>query len=378
MALRKEQIKGDTPSQSFELPIYEFGPKGGQKIYLQAAMHADEHPGMLILHHLLDMLEQAEANGSLAAHFVVLPVVNPLGLAHLSFHMHRGRYHPTNGLNYNRGWPDFAQILTAQADFAAGLSEDAEANRAYVRQKMATYLDQITPVTALEKQRHIVMQHCFDADMVLDLHCDDQALTHLFIIPQNLPRYQGLADRIGAMATLTAEDSGGGSFDEVWSGLWVSLANHFPDVPFGAPTLSVTLEYRGQADVHDRVAQDDARNLYDFFCDEGAVTEKPSQPKGAGAPPTDLAATEIIRVHEAGLIAYDVSLGDKVVKGQKIADLILMDGDAPMRKRKPIMAGTDGIIFSQLQSKYVWPGTSIAKIAGTEILASRGDYLLED
>ena len=49
-----------------------------------------------------------------------------------------------------------------------------------------------------------------------------------------------------------------------------------------------------------------------------------------------------------------------------------------MRERTALYAGTDGIIFSLLQSKYVWPGTSIAKIAGTEKLDSRGDYLLED
>jgi len=378
MALRKEIIYGDTPSQSYELPIYDFGPQGGVKIYLQAGMHADEHPGMLILHHLLDSLEAAEANGTLQAHFVIVPVVNPLGLAHLSFHMHRGRYHPVNGLNYNRGWPDFAKILSTQSDFVDGLCDDAVKNRAYVRAKIATYLAQAAPITALEKQRHIVMQNCFDADMVLDLHCDDIALTHLFIIPQNLPRYQGLADRIGSLATLTAEDSGGGSFDEVWSGLWVSLAKALPDVAWPEPVLSVTVEYRGQGDVSDGLGYDDAQKLFDFFCDEGLVKAAPSAPRTAGAPPTDLAATQIVRVDKAGLIAYQVALGDRVEKGQVIAHLIALDGKAPIQERTAIIAETDGILFSMLQSKYVWPGTSIAKIAGTKRLESRAGYLLED
>ena len=378
MSLQKQIISGDTPSAQFEMPIYEFGPKGGKKIYLQAGMHADEHPGILVLHHLIAMLESAEADGLLAAHFVILPVVNPLGLAHLSFHMHRGRYHPTNGLNYNRGWPDFAKRLIADEDFLAQLSADGEANKALVRACLAKYLDEMVPVTALDKQRQIVMSHCFDADMVLDLHCDDIALTHLFIIPQNLPRYQGLADRIGSVATLTAEDSGGGSFDEVWSGLWVNLAKALPDVPWPEPVLSVTLEYRGQGDVSDALGKDDARNLYDFFCDEELIKATPSAPRRAGAPPTDLAATQIVRVDRPGLIAYQVALGDKVKKGQVIAHLIALDGTAPVQERTPITAETDGILFSMLQSKYVWPGTSIAKIAGTKRLESRGDYLLED
>lgn len=378
MALLKQMIEGDSPALSYEMPIYEFGPKGAPKIYLQAGMHADEHPGMLVLHHLIEMLGRAEAEGHLAAHFVLLPVVNPLGLAHLSFHMHRGRYHRVNGLNYNRGWPDFGTRLVNDATFIEGLGDDALANKAHVRATLLAYLEQSEAITALDKQRAIVMRHCFDADMVLDLHCDDQALTHLFIIPQNLPRYQGLADRIGAEATLTAENSGGGSFDEVWSGLWVVLADTLPDVPWPEPVLSVTLEYRGQADVSDKLASGDAQNLYDFFCDEGLIEAAPSCKKRAGAPPTDLAATEIVRVSKAGLIAYHVSLGDHVTKGQHIADLVSLDGTAPLQERTPIHAGTDGLVFSTLQSKYVWPGTSIAKIAGTEKLESRGDYLLED
>ena len=378
MALTTHVITGDTPAVQFELPVYEFGPQGGTKVYLQAGMHADEHPGMLVLHHLITALSEAEAQGLLQAHFVILPVVNPLGLAHLSFHTHRGRYHPVNGLNYNRGWPNFAARLIADKQFCNALGQSAEANKALVRKTLARYLDDLPDVTALDRQRELVMRHCYDADMVLDLHCDDIALNHLFIIPQNLPRYQGLADRMGSMATLTAEDSGGGSFDEVWSGLWVALAKALPDVAWPEPVLSVTLEYRGQADVSDALAKDDARNLFDFFCDETLILAAPSCDKVPSVPPSDLAATEIVRVRASGLIAYHIALGDHVTKGQHIADLLSLDGDAPVQERTPLFAGTDGIIFSLLQSKYVWPGTSIAKIAGTTRLESRGSYLLED
>ena len=379
MRHHQEHIKGDSPGAQFTLPIYEFGQaKKGPKIYLQAGMHADEHPGMLVLHHLMDLLERAEEENQLAAHFVILPVVNPLGLTHITHHHHYGRYHLANGLNYNRGWPDFAQILASQDGFADGLCQDEEANQGYVRSLISQWLTSSSPVTALEKQRHIVMSYCFDADMVLDLHCDDVALNHLYIVPQNLPRYQGLADRMGSQATLTAENSGGGSFDEVWTGLWIELQSRFPDVPWPAPVLSTTLEYRGQADVFDDMSSQDAQGLFDFFCDEGLITKAPSTPLVPSVPPTDLAACEVLRVSQAGLIAYHVKLGDEVKSGDVIADLILLDGSHPARERVPIKAGTDGIIFSMMASKYVWPGTSIAKIAGQQKLASRGTYLLED
>lgn len=368
---------GDSPSSSFEIAVYEFGTTG-PKIYLQAGMHADEHPGILILSHLIDKLEAAEAEGRLAARFVILPVVNPLGLAWLSHHHHYGRYHLTNGLNYNRGWPDFAKRLADRADFAAGFGPEAKANQAYVRQVLGDVLAEMTPHTALEKQRHLVMSHCYDADMVLDLHCDDEALNHIYIVPQNLPRYQGLADRMGSVATLTAADSGGGSFDEVWSGLWIGLSAAYPDIPLPDPVLSVTLEYRGQGDVFDDMAQDDALNLYDFFCDEGLIEQAPHKALVASASPSPLNGCDVIRVNAPGLVAYKVGLGDIVAKGDVIAELIALDGEMAARQRTPIIAGTDGVVFSLCHNKYVWPGMSIAKIAGQQPLASRGDYLLED
>ena len=379
MKLTHHNIQGDTPSSHFQIPVYEFGDKNApHKIYLQAGMHADEHPGMLVLNHLMDSLEAAEAAGNLNAYFVILPVVNPLGLVHITHHAHRGRYHLTNGLNYNRGWPDFAKMILADTSVCAKFGDDAASNKKLVRDWIANWLATTTPITALEKQRHIVMRHCFDADMVLDLHCDDMALNHIYIVPQNIPRYQGLSDRLGSVATLLAEDSGGGSFDEVWSGLWISLQDALPDHAWPDPVLSATLEYRGQADVYDDIAKQDAINLHDFFCDEDLIASAPSTPLAPACTPTALNACEIVRVTSSGLIAYHVSLGDVVKTGDIIADLISLDGTAPARERTPIYAGTDGIVFSMLQSKYVWPGTSIAKIAGTSALASRGTYLLED
>ena len=47
-------------------------------------------------------------------------------------------------------------------------------------------------------------------DIVLDLHCDVQALNHIYIVPQLMPEYQDLADWMGSYVTLTAENSGGG------------------------------------------------------------------------------------------------------------------------------------------------------------------------
>ena len=61
-------LLGDTPGKITELVYYRIGPKNPRKkVYLQAALHADEQPGILILHHLLQLLQSADQ----AAEFLV-------------------------------------------------------------------------------------------------------------------------------------------------------------------------------------------------------------------------------------------------------------------------------------------------------------------
>ena len=75
-------LAGDAPGQLTTLYWYTAGPETADtKVHLQAALHADEQPGTMALHHLLPMLRDADAAGRLKARFVVFPSVNPLGLA---------------------------------------------------------------------------------------------------------------------------------------------------------------------------------------------------------------------------------------------------------------------------------------------------------
>ena len=380
MELINKTIPSDTPGASYGLQYYRFGKAGqGRKVFMQAGLHADEQPGMMILHHLLPMLEAAEAEGKLNAEFVIMPMVNPLGMAHIQFHTHRGRYHPAIGLNYNRGWVDLDKALFGHAgDLSTGLGDDAAVNRQFILSHLQDWHDAFQPVTALDHLRHAVTREAMDADMVFDLHCDDEALNHIFIVPQLMPDYQDLSDWMGAAATLTAEDSGGGSFDEIWPGLWIKLARRYVGRDFGDLPLAATLEYRGQHDVDDSVNRKDAENLYGFLAGRGLIADDVGAPLRQSPQALPLNATETLRVSAHGLLAYRVDLGATVRKGDVIADLIDLDGDGFARHRTPICAGTDGLIISRNMIKYVRPGMSIAKIVGDVPLASRTGYLLED
>jgi len=371
-------LAGDTPGTTTELYSYTAGPEtAGTKVYLQAALHADEQPGTMALHHLLPMLRDADAAGSLKAGFVVFPSVNPLGLANRSLRHHIGRYDTESGVNYNRRWPD---LYPAIADAIAGkLTADPAANVAIIRAAVGAWIDAQRPGSAAQQLRMLTLKAAHDADLVLDLHCDDESLMHIFTSPDLMPGLQDLADWMGVAATLTAEDSGGGSFDEVLPALFRKAQRANPEHPIPLAAAAATLEYRGQADSFDHFGKADAAALFGFLAGRGLIAANAARPPQTAPAATSLEATEVLRVDRPGLLAYRVELGEQVSKGQPVADLIAMDGPEAFLARTPILAGTDGFILSRSSAKYVRRGASIAKIVGTKILPSRaGGYLLED
>ena len=243
---------------------------------------------------------------------------------------------------------------------------------------MSDFLAEQQPATAAQRLRKLILQSAHDADIVLDLHCDDESLKHIFTSPDLMPGLQDLADRMQVAATLTAEDSGGGSFDEVLPNLYRKAQRANSDFPIPIAAETATLEYRGQADTHDHLGQEDAQGLFAFFAGRGLIDAE-VEPAKAAPGPTPFEATEVLRADRPGLLAYRVNLGDRVKKGDVVADLIAMDGPEAFISRTPLRAGTDGFILSRATAKLAATGSSVAKIVGSEVLPGRaGGYLLED
>lgn len=370
-------LVGDTPGKTTQLVYYRIGPQdAARKVYLQAALHADEQPGILILHHLLKLLSAADATGALGAQFVLFPMVNPLGMGDIEFGRHQGRYNRSSGINHNRQWPDLHAALSTQ--LLDKLGADAQENIVVVRNELRAWVESMPRTTAQQQWRHCIISEACDADYVFDVHCDNDAQIHIFSVPQLYDEMQCLADSVGAAATLLAEDSGGGSFDEVWPSIWLKLAAAHDDRAIPLPVKSCTLEYRGNFDTFDSLNRQDAENLYGYFQDEGLIGGERIGKKVSAAAPTDLRATEYLRAEKAGLVVYSVALGDRVKKGDSIGELLQLDGDDAFVGRSPILAGTDGFILSRCVDKYVWRNATIAKIVGKDVIESRGDYLLGD
>lgn len=372
-----KKLLGDTPGRSTELNYFRIGPQdAARKVYLQAALHADEQPGIMVLHHLLPLLQAADRAGELKARFVVFPMVNPLGMGDIEFGQHQGRYNRASGVNHNRDWPVLYDAVGE--GLAAKLGSDSATNIQLVRAALRDWAESLPQLSAFDQWRQCVVTEACDADYVFDLHCDNDSLLHIFSIPQLAGNMQQLADWSGAAATMLAEDSGGGSFDEVWPAIWLRLAKECADKPLPLPVVSCTLEYRGQGDSFDEMNRQDALNLYGYFQEQGLIEGEPLGTKVEARAGTDLRATEYLRAPRAGLLAYRVELGDWVEKGDTIADLIALDGEGAFVDRMPLLAGTAGQVISRKITKYVWAGANVSKIVGSEIIETRVGSLLSD
>lgn len=364
-----------SPGTTRTLTVHRYGAEGNRpKAYLQASLHADETPGMLVLHHLLRLLDEA---GAINGEIVIVPYANPIGLAQYLNLVQVGRYDLAGGGNFNRNWPDLFSLVVDK--LTGRLTGDPAHNVGVVRSVMREALETMRPASALDSLRLLLAQHACDADFVLDLHCDDEALIHLFLIPAHWPDGQDLAAELGCRAVLLADPSGGEPFDEAFSAPWTRLAKHFPGHPIPPACMAATVELRGQADVSDELAKVDARALFRFMQRRGLIAGDPGPMPDPGCEATPFDAVDTAKAPAAGILAYRVPLGAQVDRGETIAELVDPAADDPTKARTAVRAATTGLVLSRRTHKYVAPGMSVAKIVGTRTLDHRkGGYLLED
>jgi predicted deacylase len=160
-----------------ELTVHRYGAPGARpRAYLQAALHADEHPGLLTLNHLIRMLD--EGNDPVAGEIVIVPVANPIGLSQQLHGYVVGRYDFSAGVNFNRDFPD---VSVAVAEMVEGrLTDDTDANAAAVRKALAAAVEELPRDGELKALRAALLGLSMTSDIVLDLHCDLEALVHIY------------------------------------------------------------------------------------------------------------------------------------------------------------------------------------------------------
>lgn len=372
MKVLVRRLAGDSAGSERRLTAFSYGSEGtGPKVYLQAGLHADEMPGVLILQHLLPLLDAAEAAGGIAGQIVLVPVANPIGLAQWQFGRPLGRQDAESMRNFNRFYPELDRLAGERID--GRLTASAEENRALIRAAFRAALAAETGRSDGEELRIALLSWSCDADYVLDLHCDHHSVMHLYASPARPDDTRALCQAVGARIALIQDVSGGNAFDEAHTVPWLRLRERYGDRhPVPAGCFSATLEYRGQFDVSDDLAAADARNLMAFLSHVGAVTGWPDGPAHPDALHLPLGGSAEIFAPAGGVVTWACPPGTEVAEGAVIGHVT----DPVARKRHPLVSPTDGILFRHELWRACLRGQGLAHVAGKKLL--RDGNLLSD
>ncbi len=353
-------LSGPSPGTTRTLTRHHWGTPGARpKVYLQGGLHADEMPGPLALYHLMQLLDQAEADGRISSHVVVVPLANPIGLSEWLLHKPLGRRDLEGAQNFNRGYPDLAALA---GDALEGkLGADAAANAVIIRAAFAAALTAQHPQTEVDELRLRLIEGSFDADLVLDLHCDHHAVMHHYTSSAKAEIGELLGRAVGSKLALIEDLSGGNAFDEAHTAPWRTLREKFPDHPIPDPCFATTLEYRGQNDVSDPMAMADAEGLMAFLSGVGAVAGGPG-PMHPAAETAPLAGALEFVAPMGGIVSWITVPGDQVTEGQVLGHVT----DPTARRRVEITAPTTGMLFRQELWTSCLKGQGLCHVAGQD------------
>jgi uncharacterized protein len=374
MQLHRHPLPAASPGTNREIVSFHYGRTGGRKAYLQASLHADELPGMLVAHHLRQQLEQLEKEGRILGEIVVVPVANPIGIGQAIQGDAFGRFDLGSGINFNRGYQHLTPRL--KETLAGKLGHDAGENIRLVRREALRLLEETPAWTETEVMKKILLTLAVDADIALDLHCDQEAVMHLYTGTPLAERIMPLAALLGAQVVLTARESGDDPFDEACSRTWWEMAEHIgAGTPLPCACLSATVELRGETDVRHDYARQDAEALVAFLMHEGLIQGSVAKSPQAGEPrheasplplplplcePTPLEGVDPLVAPHGGLLVFMREVGEVVEKDAVIAEVI----DPVSGQTTQVRTAVPGRLFARTSARFVQRGTRFAKVAG--------------
>lgn len=365
MLTESHALFGTTAGLRAELNVLRFGSADrGPKVAIQAALHADEVPALLVAQCLCERLAALEAQGQLMGEVRLLPVANPIGLGQRVLGHHEGRFDLRDGLNFNRGFSDLAARVPDSVKSTLGA--DAAANVATLRRALCEAVRALPMRTPTEHLKQLLLLNAVDCDIVLDLHCDSEAVVHLYALDVHAPLVAELGARLGAQAVLLAMDSGDGPFDEACSRPWIQLQQRWPGHAIPPACFAATVELRGVADVSFAQAAADADALLGFLCARGVIAGPVGEPPPPRCEATPLTASEPIHAPHAGIVVFQATPGQALAAGAVVATLV----EPASGQRTELRTEGGGLMYARIATRWAAAGQRLAKVAGRTLRRS--------
>jgi len=334
-------IAGDTPGVEFRLPVVTFPGTGAAapKTYMQAALHAEELPGVAALHFLIPMLEAAEKRGDILGAITIVPKANPIGAGQYVNGANEGRFDLGSRTNFNRDYP----LISGD--------------------ERETLLDDLDDLLATDQLKHHLLHMASGADLMLDLHCDDESQLYAYLHEVWWPEATDLAESMGLEAVLLS-DGKSSAFEDAVTHAW----EHGPlgsRKSWHEGRLSLTMEFRGLADVDPVLGRMDAEGLYAFLQRRGVVAGEPIRKESFEGAVAGLDYVQMVNAPVTGMVLFEREFGEVVDKGDHLATIVTKPGDATGDVK--VTAPTEGTIVTRTTRRFVRRTDNLMKIASSEL-----------
>ena len=337
-------ISGDTAGSEWRVPVFRFkgSDTAAPSVYIQAALHANELPGTALLHFLLERLRKADAEGAIRGDITVVPQANSIGLSQYHFGEMGGRFDLASRTNFNR---DFPLVALAERE---------------------TLLENLDRRSAADQLKRTLLHMALGADLMLDLHCDDESLQYAYIDEAFWPEAADLAGELDMEAVFLSDGESTAFEEAVGHAFKHQGGGKLKSVP---GRLAVTVELRGRRDVYPEMARRDADGLWAFLAGRGVVSDPAHKAKAYAGPAVPLDNIEMVKAPAPGTVLFHRDIGETVKTGDLLATLITRPGEPDGAIE--VKAGHDGLIATRASARYARRGEDLMKLACHE--ATRKD-----
>lgn len=347
-----EFIAGETPGIAYELIVHRLAGSDASAphVYIQAALHADERPGVAALHYLIPMLEQAEAEGRLRGSLTLVPHANPIGAAQHHYGEHMGRFSTGTRVNFNRDFPVPDETGARRLDAAA------------------------SPVFAERRLKSRLLELADGCPIVLDLHCDDEGVQYVYAPEQLWPEMSDIAACLDCEAALLWNAGSDRAFEEA---AFEQMKARAPGGDLSGHCVT-TVELRGQNDVDPALGRKDAEGIYRFLVGRGVVAAdgKAAPALGKTFVGKPIRHVEMMLAPVGGTILFHVAPGDRVEAGQLVAEIVVNPGrpDGAVAIKAP----QAGFVLTRRIRRFIRMGDNLLKIIGDAPAVASRKGALED
>jgi hypothetical protein len=126
------------------------------------------------------------------------------------------------------------------------------------------------------------------------------------------------------------------------------------------------VELRGQTDVSEPLARQDAQAIFHYLQHVGVLAGPAPELPPALCDATPLAGTEALHAPHPGVIAFTCEVGDVVQAGQLLAHVI----DPLTPRTTAIQSSIDGVVYARHNLRWATSGMEICRVAGVTPIRS--------